>query len=69
MVSNGNRLSEHFPPGTNTAPQTPNLADVSRMGSEWLQTARSFVAERPVACLAGAFATGVVIAWFLKRSR
>jgi len=66
MVSNGNRISEHLP---TTESVSPMLSDLSETAEQWLKSARSFVTERPVACLVGAFATGVVIAWFLKRTR
>jgi ElaB/YqjD/DUF883 family membrane-anchored ribosome-binding protein len=69
MVSNGNRISEHLPTEKSAGSAIPSLPDLSKASEQVFKAAQTFVAERPIACLAGAFATGMVIAWFIKRSR
>jgi hypothetical protein len=68
MVTNGNRMREHLVSEMSES-AAATAANLAASGQEWLKVAQTFVAKRPVACLAGAFATGVVIAWFLKRTR
>lgn len=63
MIAHGNRMSEHL------ASQEEAARELAAKGQQWLRQVQDFVAERPVSCLAGAFATGLVIAWFLKRTR
>lgn len=69
MVTNGNRISGYMPPEPSQSAAPAAIADLSRSGEQWMQTVQGFVAERPVICLASAFATGMVLAWFLKRTR
>jgi len=63
MVANGNRISAHFPESK------PQQVANSESVNDVMKFAQSFISERPVFCLAGAFATGVLIACFLKRTR
>ena len=69
MVTNGNRISEHLPPDESRSSGGINPADLTNSAMQVFQAARSFVAQQPVVCLAGAFTAGMVIAWFIKRTR
>ncbi|MEI8382665.1 MAG: hypothetical protein WCJ09_21215 [Planctomycetota bacterium] len=69
MVTKENRISGYLPQQRRPASSLPDMADISRSGEQWLKSAQSFVTERPVISLCGAFATGMVIAWFFKRTR
>ena len=69
MFTNGNRITAHMPREATATSAAPTFAEVSKSGEQLLKTAQVFIRERPVACLAGAFATGMVIAWFIKRTR
>ncbi len=67
-MKNGNRISEHFADEPTSAGASP-LPSISEMGDEYLEVVKSLISQRPVVCLAGALAAGMMVAWFLKRTR
>ncbi len=64
-----NRMSDYLPTQEPVSSGVPGLAGFSTSGAQVFQAVRSFVTQRPVASLAGALTAGMVIAWFIKRTR
>lgn len=67
MIANGSQsYSRTSPSAAATAPGGKPAASEE---PAWLQPIQAFVGERPVVCLGAAFAVGMVIAWYVKRTR
>lgn len=55
--------TESDPRSAQNGPAAPNLPSLR----DWVEPLEDFVKKHPTACLASAFAAGVLVAWWIKR--